>query len=124
MYTDEAIYRREIERIFEGPTWNYLAVELEGAVRPLDREDTIRLLDALSAEHETQLAPKPAWTRERISEELFENLLKAITAFEMTITAWRGTAKVDQDKPSEVRARVAAALEARGDRAMAEVMRG
>ena len=105
-------------------TWNYLAVEVEGPVRPLDREATINLLDALSAEHETQLAPKPAWTRERISEELFENLLKAITAFEMTITAWRGTAKVDQDKPPEVRERVAAALEARGDRAMAEVMRG
>jgi transcriptional regulator len=104
------------------PTWNYIAVELEGPVRPLDREATIDLLDRLSAEHETQLAPKPAWTRDRISEELFENLLKAITAFEMTITAWRGTAKVDQDKPAEVRARIAAALEARGEKAMAEAM--
>lgn len=105
-------------------TWNYLAVELEGPVRPLDREATIALLDALSAEHEDQLAPKPAWTRARLNEELFENLLKAITAFEMEITAWRGTAKIDQDKPAEVRERVAAALEARGDTAMAEVMRG
>jgi transcriptional regulator len=104
-------------------TWNYLAVELEGPIRPLGRDDTIRLLEALSAEHEAQLAPKPAWTRDRISEALFENLLKAITAFEMNITAWRGTAKVDQDKPQEVRARIADALEARGDTAMAAVMR-
>jgi len=29
VYTDEAIYRREIERIFEGPTWNYLALDCE-----------------------------------------------------------------------------------------------
>jgi salicylate 5-hydroxylase large subunit len=29
VYTDEAIYRREIERIFEGPTWNYLGLECE-----------------------------------------------------------------------------------------------
>jgi salicylate 5-hydroxylase large subunit len=29
VYTDEAIYRREIERIFEGPTWSYLALECE-----------------------------------------------------------------------------------------------
>jgi transcriptional regulator len=105
-------------------TWNYVAVELEGPVRPLGREETIRLLDALSAEQEAQLAPKPAWTRDRISEEHFEGLLKAITAFEMTVIAWRGTAKLDQDKPAEVRARIAAALEARGDAAMAEVMRG
>src|SRR6185503_2537942 len=25
------------------PTWNYIAVELEGPVRPLDRQETIRL---------------------------------------------------------------------------------
>ncbi len=29
VYTDEAIYRREVERIFEGPTWSYLGLECE-----------------------------------------------------------------------------------------------
>ncbi len=29
VYTDEAIYRREIERIFHGPTWNFVALEAE-----------------------------------------------------------------------------------------------
>ena len=29
VYTDEGVYRREIERIFEGPTWSYLALECE-----------------------------------------------------------------------------------------------
>ena len=29
VYTDEAIYRRELERIFEGPTWSYVALECE-----------------------------------------------------------------------------------------------
>lgn len=29
IYTDDAIYRREIERIFEGPTWSYAALECE-----------------------------------------------------------------------------------------------
>ena len=29
VYTDEAIYQREIERIFHGPTWNYVALEAE-----------------------------------------------------------------------------------------------
>jgi len=29
IYTDPAIYRREQERIFEGPTWNYVALDCE-----------------------------------------------------------------------------------------------
>src|SRR6202047_3908675 len=29
VYTDQAVYDREIERIFHGPTWNYVALEAE-----------------------------------------------------------------------------------------------
>ena len=29
VYTDENIYEREVERIFHGPTWNYVALEAE-----------------------------------------------------------------------------------------------
>jgi len=29
VYTDQAIYDREVERIFHGPTWNYVALEAE-----------------------------------------------------------------------------------------------
>ena len=29
VYTDQDIYRREVERIFHGPTWNYVALEAE-----------------------------------------------------------------------------------------------
>ena len=29
VYTDETIYQREVERIFHGPTWNYVALEAE-----------------------------------------------------------------------------------------------
>src|SRR5438045_6044647 len=29
IYTDEAVYRRELERIFQGPTWNYVGLECE-----------------------------------------------------------------------------------------------
>lgn len=105
------------------PTWNYMAVELAGPVRPLKTDALVRLLDGLSAANERLLAPKPAWTRDRMGEGKFEALLKAITGFEMTIREWRGTAKVDQDKPPEVRERIAAALDARGDGAMAIRMR-
>lgn len=105
------------------PTWNYVAAELEGPVRPLGRDALVALLDALSAEQEARLAPKPAWTRAQVDVERFDGLLKAISGFEMQVVSWRGTAKVDQDKPQEVRTRIAEALAARGEVAMAEVMR-
>ena len=53
---------------------------------------------------------------------LFEGLLKRITGFALEIREWRATAKIDQDKPPEVRARLAAALRDQGDKVMAELM--
>jgi transcriptional regulator len=103
------------------PTWAYVAVELNGPLRTLDEAELVALVDDLSAEFERRLAPKPAWTRDRMTPGRFEGLLKAIAGFEMTIQAWRGTAKIDQDKPAAVRASVAAALAGRGEGEMARL---
>jgi transcriptional regulator len=105
------------------PTWNYVAVELEGPVRPIDENALIRLLDGLSDEHESRLAPKPRWMRNKMSPGRFERLVKAIAGFEMQIMDWRGTAKLDQDKPEAVRDRLADALAGRGETEMAAAMR-
>jgi transcriptional regulator len=104
------------------PTWNYVAVELAGPVRTLEPEALVRLVDELSAEREARLAPKPPWTRAKMSPGRFEGLLKAIAGFEMQVVEWRGTAKIDQDKPEAVRTRIAGALAGRGESAMAETM--
>lgn len=92
------------------PTWNYVAVELNGRAAALGAEALVRLMDDLSAAHEERLAPKAPWTRAKMDPARFEGLLKAITGFEMEIAAWRGTAKLDQDKPAEVRGRLADAM--------------
>jgi transcriptional regulator len=105
------------------PTWNYAAVELEGRVRAVGGEELVRFLDEISAEQESRLAPKLPWTRDKMAPGRFEGLLKAITGFEMEIAAWRGTAKLDQDKPEAVRARIADALARRGEDEMAAAMR-
>lgn len=104
------------------PTWSYVAVELNGRVSRLSDDALIRLLDDMSAEQEERLAPKPPWTRDKMSEGRFEGLLKAITGFEMEIAEWRGTAKLDQDKPAEVRVRLAEAFKARGNVEMSKLM--
>ena len=92
------------------PTWNYLAVEAEGPVRRLGEAELAGLLDALSAQHEARLAPKPAWTRAKMTQGRFEAMLKAITGFELTIEALRGTRKLGQNKKAAERAGAAQGL--------------
>lgn len=104
------------------PTWSYVAVELNGPVRTLAEEELVRLLDDMSAENEARLAPKQAWVRDKMTPGRFEGMLKAITGFEMAICEWRGTRKIDQDKPAEVRARLAEALAERGEAEMAALV--
>ncbi len=106
----------------EVPTWNYVSVELEGVVRKLDRDGMVAQIDALSAVQERLLAPKPAWTRRKMDPGKAERMMTAITGFEMTITAWRGTRKLGQNKPAAARLAAADALEATGQTAIADLM--
>lgn len=80
------------------PTWNYLAVEAEGPLRRLDEAELTALLDDLGAAHEARLAPKPPWTRAKMSPGRFEAMLMAITGYELAIEDLRGTRKLGQHK--------------------------
>ena len=104
------------------PTWNYLALELEGTVRRMERDGLVSLLDDLIAQNEAKLAPKEPWHRDQMDREKFDKMVEAITGFEMEILAWRPTAKLNQNKPVKARKRAAAALDATGRRAMAHLM--
>lgn len=92
------------------PTWNYVAVEAEGPVAPLDRDALVAQVDALSAAHEARLAPKPAWSRDKMDQRRFEAMVDAIAGFEIRVEAWRGTAKLSQNKRAADIAGVIAAL--------------
>jgi transcriptional regulator len=105
------------------PTWNYLALELQGPVRKMNADELAAQVDALSDFQESQLAPKPVWTRGKMSDGLFPKMLGAITGFEMRVTGWRGTAKLGQNKSDGARTGAANALDARGNKAMAHLMR-
>jgi transcriptional regulator len=104
------------------PTWNYLAVEAEGPLRRLDENELADLLDELSALHEARLAPKPAWTRAKMTTGRFEAMLKAIIGFEMKVTSLRGTRKLGQNKGAAEREAAAAGLAPRHP-ALAALMR-
>ncbi len=106
------------------PTWNYLAVELEGIVRWMDDAALLAQIDALSAEHERRLAPKPVWMREKITPGIAEKMAKAIVGFTLEIEDWRGTRKLGQNKMEEIRLRAADGVEMAGDPLLAGLMRG
>lgn len=104
------------------PTWNYIAVEMEGKVRRLDREALVAQLDTLSANHEERIGATPPWTRDKMSPAIFGKMADAITGFELTITAWRPTLKLSQNKAEGERARVIDGLKAQGHGALAHLM--
>lgn len=105
------------------PTWNYVAIEMEGIVRRLEGPDLVAQLDMLSAQHEARIGANPPWTRDKMNPALFGKMTEAITGFEMRITAWRSTLKLSQNKAPDERERVAAAIEASGHGALAHLMR-
>ena len=106
------------------PTWNYVAVELDGYATAMNREDLVVLIDAISKQHEAPLAPKREWTRDKMSPGLFERMLGGIVGYSFTIREWRGTMKIGRNKPETARLSVAAALAERGERDMAALMQG
>ena len=104
------------------PTWNYIAVEIEGVLAELDRDALVEQIEALSADHEAGLAPKPAWTLASVDLELRDRMLSALCVFELKVEAMRGTAKFNHNKNVADRAGVRDALNARGDAALAAMI--
>lgn len=105
------------------PTWNYVALELQGVARKMDEAALIAQADALSEANERRLLPKPVWTRDKMPDGLFDKMLKGITGFEMQVSAWRSTVKLGQNKSADVRNAAADGAEAAGNRALAHLMR-
>lgn len=102
------------------PTWNYVSVEAEGRVVALDEAGLVALLDDLSAQEEARLAPKPPWTRGKMSLGRFDQMVRAVVGARMSVERLEGTTKLSQNKSEADRAAVAAAL---GECPMAELMR-
>lgn len=105
------------------PTWNYVAVELEGRVSVLSHDALVAQIDTLAAEHEARLLPKPVWTRAKMEADRFDKMTRAIQGFALDVTDWRGTRKLAQTKSQAARLSAADALDARGEREMARWMR-
>ena len=105
------------------PTWNYIAVEGEGAVHRQSREELRKLVVDLSAQEEAKLAPKRPWLIDKVPAERTEALLNAIVGFSLSFERLQGKFKLSQDKKPQDFDGVIAGLEARGDPASLAVVR-
>jgi transcriptional regulator len=104
------------------PTWNYVAVELEGTAQLLPDVALVEQLDRLAEVHEPGLSPAPR-TRGKMDSAIFDAMRKAIRGFEVMVDAVRITSKLSQNKPTHDRDGVIAGLEASGNTALALAMR-
>ncbi|MFN3423888.1 MAG: FMN-binding negative transcriptional regulator [Novosphingobium meiothermophilum] len=105
------------------PTWNYVALEMEGRVRRMDQDGLHGLLEAVSTAHEARLADGQPWTMDKMPADTLRRMMTGIIGFELEVLAWRPTFKLSQNKSAQDRARIAAGLEAEGSPAIAELMR-
>lgn len=105
------------------PTWNYVALELEGRVRRMDSDGLVGLLETLSDREEARVTEGQPWTLDKLPAARLRQMLTGIVGFELEVQAWRPTLKLSQNKPAEERGRVADGLEAQGARAIAALMR-
>jgi len=104
------------------PTWNYLALEMEGPVRRMDREGLHVMLEDVSAHHEARVSEGTPWTMDKMARIKRDRMMDMIVGFELTIEAWRPTVKLSQNKPAEERARVIEGLKSEGKLAVAALM--
>ena len=107
------------------PTWNYAAVHAYGRPAPLDDVALQRLLGDLSAAQESRL-DKPAWTTDKMPEDLYARMRRAIAGFRMPLTRIEGKWKMSQNRVDADRRGVIdalAALDAPAAQATAQVMR-
>ena len=105
------------------PTWNFVALELEGPIRKMAAEGTLAMLETLSRRHEGRVEGGTPWTIDELTDDRKRRLMSGIAGFEMEVRAWRDTVKLSQDDSANDRARVAEGLEANGSVAVAELMR-
>ena len=97
------------------PTWLYETVQLSGPFGSFPATMRPAHMDALSGHFESWLAPKPAWTPDRVSEARREMLMRAIVVVEMTVETIAGNFKLNQHKSDADHVAVASALARQDD---------
>lgn len=104
------------------PTWDYVALELEGQVRRMSDESLDTFLHVLIERCEA-LIPGDPFVAEETRADTWNTLFNGIAGFEMTLQERRATVKLSQKKAPHERERIADGLERSGKRELANLYR-
>jgi transcriptional regulator len=103
------------------PTWNYAVVHAHGKARLTDEAGLHDIVTRLSSRYEAGNA-KP-WRLSDQPAAFVSGMLQNIVGFEIEVTRLEGKFKLSQNRPAEV-SRVIDALQAAGETAVANLMKG
>lgn len=107
------------------PTWNYVAVHATGAPSVISEEHNAAHIDALAAQEEAHLAPKPPWTSDKVDPDFHKRMMGGIVGLTMPINKLEAKAKLSQNRSDEQKSGVIQGLRNRGgdmDNAIASLM--
>ena len=103
------------------PTWNYVAVHVYGT--PVVVDDPARTRAHLAHLAETFEGEAPGrWTMADQPDSFIDGMLRGVVSFQLAVTRIEGKAKMSQNRSSEDRDSVIAALRAEGQTALADAM--
>ncbi len=86
------------------PTWNYLAVHAYGIPLPVDRDETIRLLEAQIRKYEETV--NGDMSIHKLDEDFLEAHLSGIVCFKMAITRIEAAQKMSQNRDETNKQRI------------------
>lgn len=95
-------------------TWNYMSVHARGTIRFLDEKALEQVLRETSLHFEDQDDASPT-TYDNLPPELTQRLIKAIVAFEITVTSLETVFKLSQDRDPESYLNIIRKLKERGE---------
>ncbi|MBX7496723.1 FMN-binding negative transcriptional regulator [Qipengyuania sp. 6B39] len=104
------------------PTWDYVALEMEGTVEPMPGAELEAFLHAVIAKFEGRLGGEQ-WLASESSEATWSRLFRGIGGFEMQVENWRPTLKLSQKKAGAEHAAIVAGISQAGNPELARWMR-
>lgn len=94
------------------PTWNFQTVQVKGLAKTVDDNGLIKILNKLSAFHESQF--DTPWSMDRVSPDKLKKMLSMIVGFEIDITEIKFKEKMSQNRDEKDRLSVIKGLRGQG----------
>lgn len=84
------------------PTWNYVAIHINGRLQRRPDTELRASIDNLAAHFEQKLTPKPAWKSNKMSADALAKLMRIIVPYRIHVDNIDGTWKLNQNKTDDV----------------------